>query len=40
MSKWFVVLAAGMFSFASAQTPSYKADITTGQTTMTASRQA
>jgi hypothetical protein len=40
MSKWFVVLAAGMFSFASAQTPNYKADITTGQTTMTAAQQA
>jgi hypothetical protein len=39
MSKWFVVLAAGMFTFASAQTPNYKADITTGQTTMTAAQQ-
>jgi hypothetical protein len=40
MSRWWVVLAAGLFSLASAQAPNYKADITTGQTTMSADQQA
>jgi hypothetical protein len=40
MSKWLIALAAGMISIASAQAPNYKADITTGQTTMTVEQQA
>jgi len=40
MSRWLPVLAAGLFSLASAQAPNYKSDITTGQTTMSAAQQA
>src|SRR4030095_10057341 len=40
MSRWLVALTAGLFSLASARAPNYKADITTGQTTMSAEQQA
>ena len=40
MRGLLIALTAGAVSFASAQTPNYKSDITTGLTTMTAAQQA
>ena len=40
MSKWWIVLAAGLNSLAWAQTPNYQSDIETGRTSMTAAQQA
>jgi hypothetical protein len=40
MSKWWIVLAAGLNSLAWAQTPNYQSDVETGRTSMTAAQQA
>jgi hypothetical protein len=40
MSKWWIVLAAGLNSLAWAQTPNYQSDVETGRTSLTAAQQA